>query len=478
MTPRCVIWLTAMLCVASVLSTQPISAQTPVPGSLDSTFAAFATPPYRQVQFVLAQSNHLFVAGGFSSPGTNLVRLTADGAYDPTFVSTSGGPASVALQPDGNVLCGYWFRGVRRLLPNGSLDASFSFVPPDVHPRILPYYFWTTALAVQPDGRILMSGYRIYDSFGEDIRFYWAMPQVYRLLPDGSLDSTFTAFPATVRALAVLPDLRILVVGADLKLLHPNGTRDTNFVAGPFSPRIESSGLAAEDNTFETTLECFAIQPDGRILVGGSFTNVQGHTRWRVARVLPDGRLDLSFNPHAFIGDDFPESQVKALALQADGRILVGGVLRSDQWSGFRSIARLNSDGSLDSTFPPLIEGFDDDEDNLGIPSSIVIQDETRAVIGGSDLDAGALFRIHLGELRTGCDGFCITSFLVQPTSVTVSWRSEPRRTYYIDYKSTLTNPDWTPVSGGIIAQSTQTSWTGLRSPGSSAFYRVVRLGD
>jgi acid phosphatase type 7 len=76
-------------------------------------------------------------------------------------------------------------------------------------------------------------------------------------------------------------------------------------------------------------------------------------------------------------------------------------------------------------------------------------------------------------------DEFRITSFRVQPASVTVSWRSEPGRTYYVDYKPTLTNANWTPVSGGIIAQGTQASWTGLRpATPESAFYRVVRLGD
>jgi beta-propeller uncharacterized protein DUF5122 len=124
--------------------------------------------------------------------------------------------------------------------------------------------------------------------------------------------------------------------------------------------------------------------------------------------------LDLSFSPPAFTGTNFPQPEVKALALQADGRILVGGILRADQWREVRSLVRLNPDGSLDD----------------------------------------------------------------QPTSVTVSWRSEPGASYYVDFKPTLATADWTPVSGGIIAQGTQASWTGLRPPSSSAFYRVVRLGD
>src|SRR5438093_2170547 len=75
-------------------------------------------------------------------------------------------------------------------------------------------------------------------------------------------------------------------------------------------------------------------------------------------------------------------------------------------------------------------------------------------------------------------DEFRITSFRAQPASVTITWRSDVGKTYYIDYKPTLTTINWTPVSGGIIAQGTQASWTGLRPGLSSGFYRVVRLGQ
>lgn len=79
--------------------------------------------------------------------------------------------------------------------------------------------------------------------------------------------------------------------------------------------------------------------------------------------------------------------------------------------------------------------------------------------------------------LQSG-DERCRIFIRVQPGSVTISWQSEPSRTYYIDYKPTLTTAEWRTVSGGIVAQGTQASWTGLRPSGSTAFYRVVMLGD
>lgn len=74
------------------------------------------------------------------------------------------------------------------------------------------------------------------------------------------------------------------------------------------------------------------------------------------------------------------------------------------------------------------------------------------------------------------CDGFCVTSFTVQPNSVTILWRAQPGETYYVGFKSALTDPNWTPVSGGITAQGTPASWTGPRAPGANAFYCVVKL--
>jgi hypothetical protein len=74
-------------------------------------------------------------------------------------------------------------------------------------------------------------------------------------------------------------------------------------------------------------------------------------------------------------------------------------------------------------------------------------------------------------------DAFRITSLNIDANLLTITWRADPGETYYIDFKAELMDANWTPVSGGIIAQGTQASWTGLRPPGAtSAFYRVVKL--
>ena len=374
-----------MLCFASVCLAQLLSGQSFPPGALDSTFDSQLDGSAKEV--LVQPDGHLLVAGGFHVGGlplyTRLARFTADGSHDASFAATSNVPSTaLALQADGRILVGSEW-GLDRLHSDGSLDSTFHLSLPSPDPdRIC--CFSTTALAVQGDGGILVAGYRLY--LGRE-EHSWIAPQVYRLQSDGALDESFMPHPATVRKLAILADHRILVMGTNVTRLHPNGHRDTNFVAGPFSP-----------GPFGTpSIDCFAFQPDGRILIGGSFTNVQGHMRHRVVRLWPDGQLDLSFNPPPSTGH---RHRVNAIALQSDGRILVAGTFDTMAGYPYAGLVRLNADGTLDPTLAP-INGIQ--EDGEGAISVVTLQDETRALVGGSGLglegvfECDDLFRLHLG---------------------------------------------------------------------------------
>ena len=129
-------------------------------------------------------------------------------------------------------------------------------------------------------------------------------------------------------------------------------------------------------------------------------------------------------------------------------------------------------------------------DDNFGrsvaISGSTVIvgahqEDSSSVGVNGNQTDNGAVNSgaayVFTAPMPPQCDGFCITSFNVHVNSVTITWRSQPGETYYIGFKAALTDPHWTPVSGGIVAQGIQASWTGLRaSPAANAFYCVVML--
>jgi len=97
-----------------------------------------------------------------------------------------------------------------------------------------------------------------------------------------------------------------------------------------------------------------ALQPDGKILIGGSFLLLnEGQAQFGLARLTATGALDPSFKP----GSIDPNGSVQSIVVQPDGRILVGGSFASINGVARNRVARLNADGSLDPTFVPVYPG-------------------------------------------------------------------------------------------------------------------------
>lgn len=190
------------------------------------------------------------------------------------------------------------------------------------------------ALAVQPDGRTIVGGFFVF--LGGQVRSSLA-----RLNADGSVDAEFA--PTTdgmVYAAAVQADGKIVIAGAfnavnnesyaNIARLHADGTLDGSFYRG-----VGAS----------LPVSCLAIQPDGKILLGGAFTSVHNFGRNRLARLNADGTVDTSFN----IGTGADDS-VFTIALQDDGGILLGGAFQNVNGAPRPRLARLGSDGALEST--------------------------------------------------------------------------------------------------------------------------------
>jgi uncharacterized delta-60 repeat protein len=116
--------------------------------------------------------------------------------------------------------------------------------------------------------------------------------------------------------------------------LNHNGTLDASFTAN------------ANGEVY-----CLAEQPDGKILVGGDFSKLAGETRNGIARLSPDGSLDADFHPVVLYSPDPAVGGVSGLALQPDGRIVIGGGFTSVNGQPRTNLARLNSDGSVDANF-------------------------------------------------------------------------------------------------------------------------------
>ena len=144
-----------------------------------------------------------------------------------------------------------------------------------------------------------------------------------------------------------------------------------------------------------------AVQPDGKILVGGSFTTVgSGATTYqRVVRLNTDGTIDTSFRNPAF------NNSVNALAVQSDGKIVVGGgftsVNSNTNTYTYNRAARLNADGSLDTSFA--------DPNFNTLVNAILVKGDGKILFGGNFISAGGSTYRRLA--RYNSNGTVDTSF-------------------------------------------------------------------
>ena len=211
------------------------------------------------------------------------------------------------------------------------------------------------ALAVQPDGKIVVAGVA---SNGADNDF-----AVARYNTDGSLDATFDGDGKftygwgsghdEANAVTIQPDGRIVVVGTSyngsaflytLVRLNPNGSLDTTFDADG----IVTTAVYTKNNDIAQSV---LIQPDGKILAAGQSYN-GSNTDFSLARYNSNGSLDTTFNKTGKVITAFGSSHdyIYDLAVQTDGKILVAGTSYTGSKYNF-ALARYTAAGALDKTF-------------------------------------------------------------------------------------------------------------------------------
>jgi uncharacterized delta-60 repeat protein len=164
-----------------------------------------------------------------------------------------------------------------------------------------------------------------------------------------------------INAVAVQPDGKIVLGGRFTTL----GGQSLSYMGRLNADGTLDAGFNPGANNY---VYCLALQDNGSIVVAGSFTTLGRQTRNRIARLNSDGSLDAGFNPGA-------NSGVYALAVQADGKILLGGGFTTVGGQTRNHVARLNADGSLDAYFNPGTDGEVD---------ALAVQPDGRVVIGGS----------------------------------------------------------------------------------------------
>ncbi|SHL29765.1 T9SS sorting signal type C domain-containing protein [Flavobacterium saccharophilum] len=314
-----------------------------------------------------------YIGGSFSVfDGLNqgrLAKINSEGEYDTGYLSAGVGFDNSVLKVlplenkktmvFGNFkkFNGVFISRIACLLEDGSLDTGFNTQQSGANNLI-------KNAVIQSDGKIICGGN--FTKYNETL-----INRIVRISPDGNIDETFTVgtgFNSQVYALAVQSDNKIIVGGnftryndipsGRLIRLLPNGLPDLSF----------DVGLGA-DAIIETVL----IQPDNKILVGGHFSSFNGKMVSRLVRLNADGSIDPAFN----IGNGF-DKYIYTIALQSDGKIILGGNFVNYNGTAQKRIVRLNADGSLDSTFQSG-SGF-----SKGDVRSILIQPDGRIIVGGT----------------------------------------------------------------------------------------------
>jgi uncharacterized delta-60 repeat protein len=231
---------------------------------------------------------------------------------------------------------------------------------------------WVNAIAVQHDGKLVIGG-----AFSQINGV--AQSRIARLNPNGSLDTDFTASASNqVFRILVQNDGKLIICGYFDKIngvarhrvarLNADGTLDTSFVP-------------AVGDTVDRVYT-IALQSDGKLLIGGNFSRIGGVTRFHIARLNLDGSLDTSFNAVPMERTAGADSGIYCIVVQPDGRILIGGQFRIPQPDPRDFMARLNVDGSLDTSF----NAFDIQAYQFAYVFAIAVQPDGKIVIGGREL--------------------------------------------------------------------------------------------
>ena len=221
---------------------------------------------------------------------------------------------------------------------DGSLDENFNFGPP---------LFSTLATTVLDDGMILVSG-----NNGVPLADGSTRNRILRVFPDGSQDFSFESpvFNDGIRMLTAQPNGKVLAGGTftDVDGLLVSGLVRLN-VDGSLDQDFQIPELIQHQTTgFQNGIWArIILDGDGNIYIGGSFGTVNGEVREGFARLFPDGSLDLDYGVGGYVMVGRPP---RGIGFQSDGSLVIGGRFEDD--SGTEAVLiRLDPNGDFDSSF-------------------------------------------------------------------------------------------------------------------------------
>jgi uncharacterized delta-60 repeat protein len=388
-------------------------------GTVDTSFTAGADNVVRTM--VLQPNGQILVGGTFQNiiptgsstpvPRSFAARLNTDGTLDPTFNPNANGVVyAMVYQPNGQVVIGGSFTTVQpngaatattrnhiaRFNVDGSLDTTFD---PNTDKTVL-------SLAVQPNGQIVVGGgFSTMQPNGASTPT--TRNCLARVNSDGTLDTSFDPEPnGSVMTILILPNNQI-IIGGEFVTVQPNAT--TSAVQCDFLARLNTDGSVDGSYLINPlqSVSAVALQPDGKLLIGGTFSqvfpvnNLSATASPYIARINTDGSVDTSFLPN-------PNQAVNAIAVQPDGNVVFGGYFTTVQPEDTSAptlrnhIARVNSFGVPDSTLDP---------DQTGTVFVTSVLSNGQILVGGTFLSIGGATQNFFARLNA--NGSLDTTFQV-----------------------------------------------------------------
>ena len=373
---------TSKFCLLILCAHLPVRSVQALPGDVDLGFRPNLTG------YVIAcsvQRDGKILVARYESPygwdsHSSLVRLHPDGTVDEAFhVDVPGSVLCVAVDADGKILLGGGFSQVNgqerhhlaRLHADGSLDEAFD---PDVNNLVY-------CIAIQSDGKILLGGG--FTNVGGHARH-----RIARLVAEGALDEEFSAAAnGDVVTLVPLDNGKILLGGrfttlngvarSKLAIVGNDGALDPDFTLAVIGEEVTSLALVA----------------GGHICLAGNFTSVGGLARQGLARMQTNGTVDPDFAPSMTPVGYY--QNILTLAPQADGKMILGGRFSKVNGVNRRNLARLNANGSLDTGFAPYTNA-----DANSVVFALGVQPDGKVLVGGIFATLNGASQANFGRLE------------------------------------------------------------------------------
>lgn len=390
----------------------------------------------------------------------NIVKVNNDGSIDTSFNSGSGANFLIYdadIQNNNKIIIGGGFTKynnipqnyICRLNSDGTLDASFN-----IGTGFNNLVFKTKVLA---DDKILVLGN--FTSYNGT-----AVNSLVRLNSDGTLDTTFNigTVVGLINSFEVDLNNKILVSG---NFNSFNGFNTFTLV------RLNSDG-SVDPSLFieyqpDSTITGIKVQNDGKIIVGGYFTNFNNYNANKLVRLNNNGTVDSSFNIGTGFDFNGGYATLYNITILPDNKIIISGLFDSFNSTPINKFLRLESNGTLDTTFNP---GFELDNNNTTI--SQILVDGAKLLIGGdftsyNNIGKNRIARLNIDSLLNTENFSVQTNFLIypNPTSETITIELQSSLEFQkVNFYNTL----------GQLIKTSKTSTTNVSKLSKGTYYVEV----